>query len=105
METFPEIEEAFDQEQAELFKIVFLFIAKVKSILPPNVPLEHYKGPTASLGDFQNPCFLGGNSRKVHENFHEKKISPLHPKAFLQYLKSLLFPRKIRKKIFIETFL
>ena len=38
-----------------------------------------FKGPTASLGDFQNPCFLGGNSRKVHENFLEKKKSPLHP--------------------------
>ena len=22
------------------------------------------KGPTTSLGDFQNPCFLGGNSEK-----------------------------------------
>ena len=64
-----------------------------------------FKGPTASPGDFQNPCFLGGNSKKVHENFLEEKKSPLHPKAFLQYLKSLLFPRKIRKKIFIETFL
>ena len=64
-----------------------------------------YKGPTASLEDFQNPCFLRGNSRKVHENFVEKKKSPLHPKAFLQYLKSLLFPRKIRKKLFIKTFL
>ena len=37
------------------------------------------KGPTASLGDFQNPCFLGGNSRKVHENFLEKKKKSITP--------------------------
>ena len=81
-------------------------IKSKKKFFPPKILFSKItKGPTASLGDFQNPCFLGGNSRKVHENFLEKKKSPLHPKAFLQYLQSLLLPRKIRKKIFIETFL